>query len=233
MSYNTTELTSTLTMNSLASVSPNNADYLVGGSSALATNPQLPVVQKPLVYYWQGAQGGTGSTYYYRTDNGRNRFTWRMIGGIPSSSSYKDPDGNTYNDYHYDSDYVSPQPRNTSSTPVNISPTSNWHMGFTLEQGNYLLYARISTNHVNSSGWVECAWHDENDNIVGPRQMMADRGTPSGKVHTDMVIAVVEVGASGGTYGVKATQVSGNNHVAIHMSSNDMKSSVVMIERLG
>lgn len=232
MSYNTTELTSTLTMNSVASVSPLSNDYLVGGSSALATNSQLPIVQQPLVYYWQGTQGGTGSTYYYRTDNGRNRFTWRQQGGPPSSMGLKDPAGNTYSDGHYDSNYVTPQGRDTSSTPTPTG-TANWHMGFTLEQGNYLLYARISTNHVNSTGWIECAWHDENDNIVGPRQMMADRGAPSEKVHTDMVIALVEVGSSGGTYGVKATQVSGTNHIAIHMNGNDIRTSVVMIERLG
>ena len=232
MSYNTTKLTSTLTMNSLASISPSTNDYLVGGSSALATNSQLPVVQQPLVYYWQGTEGGTGSAYNYNISNGRNRFTWRKTGGPLTSMSLKDPAGNTYSDVHYDSSYVTPQDRDSSSTPV-TSATSKWHMGFTLEEGVYLLYARISTNHRDSGAWIECAWHDENDNIVGPRQMMADRGAPAQKVHTDMVIALVEVGASGGTYGVKATEISDPQRVAIHMTGNDIRTSLVMIERLG
>ena len=228
MSYKTTKITSTMNLSSLASLSPNNNDYIIGGSSALTTGQNIPKVSQPLMYYWQGTTGGTGSTYYYRTDNGRNTFTWRMIGGLASSFSFLDPDGNVYDDYHYDDTYVTTISRDTSSTPVPVA-TNNWHRGFTLSEGTYLLKARISTNHVNSNGWIECAWHDSSNNIVGPRQMMADRGA---NFHLDFVFAIVTVGSGGESYYVKATAVSGNAHVAIHMNSNDMRTSVVTIEKL-
>lgn len=224
MSYKTTKITSTMNLSSLASLSPNNNDYIIGSSSALATGQNIPKVLQPLSYYWQGNQGGTGSTYYYRTDNGRSTFTWRMIGG----NSGQDPEGNNYTDYHYDDTYVTVITRDASSTPVPVA-TTGWHRGFTLTEGKYLLKARISTNHVNSNGWIECAWHDSSNNIVGPRQMMADRGA---NFHLDFVLAIVSVDSGGESYYVKTTDVSGNSHVAIHMSASDIKTSVVSIEKL-
>lgn len=230
MSYKTTELTSTLTMNNLTSLSPSSNDFLVGGSSALTTGTRVPTPTPNLLYYWQGYQGGTGSNYYYKISNGRNRFTWRQIGGLPSSLGFKDPEGNTYSDTFHYSSYVTPQSRDSSSTPPSVA-TNNWHMGFTLTEGVYYLNARISTRFLDNTGWIECAWHDQNDNIVGPRQIMSE-GSSYTESHTDRVIAIVTVGSSGNTYGIKATAISAEDDIGIHMNGNDIKTSSIFIERL-
>lgn len=226
MSYNLTK--DAAKISTITNTLPSTNDYLKGDGTNFTANSSI-TPECPLMYYFIGNGGGSGTAYSYGSTD--TRLTWRSTGGYDGIA----PDGNNFSDSnsapsshdefftHSSVDYLGREAAYSPSTSTN-----NWHSGITLKQGTYLLLGRVTAHQNSSSDGMICAWYDTDDNRVGPHSYMQEYGV-GGRNH-DFAIAVVDVPLAGKTYVLKLVQELGT--INIHMNTNDVKRTVVAVERL-